>query len=244
MFAPFTRSDIETYSLDVLRNKIRCGLPSCPVCNTQPDLFRRHQERPRKFRILCDALVQIVICLVIRWKCPGCNKTFTEQPPFALPFKRYTSDAILDRSGRYLEDDALTYRKTVLEEGSEIFHASTDEGNTPVDKVLSHTTPYRWIASFGGFKEIPRRALDIILQKDPATKVCRDLAALTISPISSSRPLGNKPSNTLGSSSTWRGYSGPFFTRRFSPSLQQGAPGNDLSSPPTIKTKEAYEAKR
>jgi len=58
MSAPFTRSDIAKYSLDVLRNKIRCGLPSCPAC----------------------------------------NKTFTEQPPFALPFKRYTSDTILDRS--------------------------------------------------------------------------------------------------------------------------------------------------
>jgi hypothetical protein len=180
MFDSFTRSDIEAYSLDVLRNKIRCGLPSCPVCNTQPDLFRRHQARQRKFRILCDALVQLVVCLVIQWKCPGCKKTFTEQPPFALPCKRYTSDVILDRSGRYLEDDALTYRKTVLEEGSEIFHASTNEGNT--DKVLAHTTPYRWITTLGGFKEIPRRALDIILQKSPATKVCRDLAALTISP--------------------------------------------------------------
>ncbi|MCK8604460.1 hypothetical protein, partial [Desulfoferrobacter suflitae] len=145
-------------------------------------LFRRHQARPRKFRILCDALVQVVKCLVIRWKCPGCHKTFTEQPPFALPFKRYTSDAILHRSASYLEDETSTYRKTVLEEGSEIFHASTDEGNTPVDKVLSHTTPYRWIDTLGRFKEIPRRALDLILQKDPATKVYRDLAALTISP--------------------------------------------------------------
>ena len=61
MPAPFTRSDIGKYSLDVLRNKIRCGLPSCPVCNTQPDLFRRHQARPRKFRILCEALVQVVM---------------------------------------------------------------------------------------------------------------------------------------------------------------------------------------
>jgi hypothetical protein len=56
------------------------------------------------------------------------------------------------------------------------------DANAPVDKVLSHTTPYRWITSLGGFKEIARRALDVILQKSPATRVCRDLAALTISP--------------------------------------------------------------
>lgn len=182
IFTPFTRSDIEKYSSDVLGNKVPCGLPSCPVCNSQPHLFRRHQARPRKFRILSDALVQLVICLVIRWKCPGCNKTFTQQPPFALPFKRYTSDAILDHCGRYLEDETLTYRKTVLEEGSEIFHASTNDGDTPVDKVLSHTTPYRWITTLEGFKEIGRRALDVILQKSPDIRVCRDLAALTISP--------------------------------------------------------------
>lgn len=179
---PLTCADIASYSSDVLRNKIPCRIPACPICNTQPSFFKRHQARTRKFRILCDALIHTVLCLVIRWKCPGCNKTSTQQPPFALPCKRYTRDAILDRSGCYLEDEASTYRSTVLEEGAEIFHASTAGEDGPIYKALSHTTPYRWITTLGGFREIPRRAQDLILQKKPASTVCRDLAALEISP--------------------------------------------------------------
>jgi hypothetical protein len=183
MPAPFTRSDIGKYSLDVLRNKIRCGLPSCPVCNTQPDLFRRHQARPRKFRILCEALVQVVICLVIRWKCPGCKKSFTQQPPFALPCKRYVRDTILDFTGCYLEEEALTYRKVVSEERLPIFHASTTgEEGAINDRILAHSTPYRWITSLGSFKEILRCGQDHLLQEYPTSTICRDLAALAITP--------------------------------------------------------------
>ena len=181
MFGPLTRADIESYSYDVVRNKIRCGMPSCPVCNTHPSFFKRHQARSRKFRILCDALVQVVLCLVIRWKCPGCNKTFTQQPPFALPGKRYTRDTILDLSGCYLEDETATYRSAVLEDGIELFHASTSGEDAPSYKTLSHSTPYRWITTLGGLKEILRRAQDVILRKTPASTVCRDLAALEIS---------------------------------------------------------------
>jgi hypothetical protein len=177
-----TRAEIESYATYVLRNKIRCELPFCLVCNTQPTSFKRHQARPRKFRIRCDMLVQLALCLVIRWKCPGCNKTFTQQPPFALSRKRFTRETILDTSGYYLEDEASTYRKAVLEEGAEIFYASTTREDTPGYKTLNHSTPYRWISSLGGFKEILRYAQDVILQKDPASTVCRDLAALEIAP--------------------------------------------------------------
>ena len=52
-----TRVEIENYADDALRNKIRCELPHCPVCETLPDLFTRHQARPRKFYILFDERV-------------------------------------------------------------------------------------------------------------------------------------------------------------------------------------------
>mgnify|MGYP001057993710 FL=1 len=124
-----TRAEIAKYRDDVSRNKVRCELPHCPVCSTSPDLFTRHQARPRKFYILCEKLVQTVICLVIRWRCPGCRKTYTQQPPFAFPRKRYTRESILDFSTRYVEDEAATYRTTVLDdEGMPIFHASSSEG--------------------------------------------------------------------------------------------------------------------
>jgi len=177
-----TRAQIESYDQDVLRNKVRCDLPLCPGCHSLPDSFRRHQARPRTFYILCDLLVHVLRCLVIRWKCPGCNKTFTQQPPFALPRKRYTRETILDYSGYYLNEEPATYRGTVLEESSEIFHASTSKEEPINNRSLAHSTPYRWITSLGGFKEIQRCAQDLVLQKNPASGICRHLAALEIAP--------------------------------------------------------------
>lgn len=176
-----TRVEIEEYSNNVLRNKVRCELPRCPVCETSPDLFKRHDARPRKFYILCEKLVQTLICLVIRWRCPGCKKTFTQQPPFAFPRKRYTRESILDFSTRYVEDEAATYRTTVLDdEGMPIFHASSPDGDDPDYRGLAHSTPYRWITALSGFKQILRTAQDLILQKNPASTVCRELAAMEI----------------------------------------------------------------
>lgn len=176
-----TRSQIEKYRDDVLRNKIRCELPRCPVCDTLPDLFTRHQARPRKFYILCETLVQTVLCLVIRWRCPGCRKTFTQQPPFAFPRKRYTGQTILGFSACYVEDGAATYRTTVSdEEGISIFHPLSAEGESTRYKNLAHSTPHRWITTLSGLKQILRDAQDLILQKNPASTVCRDLAAIEV----------------------------------------------------------------
>ncbi len=169
-----TRAEIEKYSDDVLRNKVRCQLPPCSACGTSPEGFRRHEARPRTFHILWETVVQTIRCLVIRWRCPGCRKSFTQQPPFAFPRKRYTRESILDLSARYVEDPAATYRATVsTDEGMEIFHASCD-------KSLAHSSPYRWISCLGGLREILRTAQDLILQKDPVSTVCRDLAAIEI----------------------------------------------------------------
>jgi hypothetical protein len=145
-------------------------------------LFTRHQARSRKFYILCEKLVQTVICLVIRWRCSGCRKTYTQQPPFAFPRKRYTRESILDFSTRYVEDEAATYRATVLDdEGMPIFHALSSEGDGPGYRGLAHSTPYRWITTLSGFKQILRAAQDLILQENPASTVCRELAAIEIS---------------------------------------------------------------
>jgi hypothetical protein len=88
----------------------------------------------------------------------------------------------LDFSASYLEDQAATYRTTVSnEEGLPIFHDSASEKDAPCEKAFAHTTPYRWITCLAGFKEILRGAQDLILQKDPASTVCRDLAAIEVS---------------------------------------------------------------
>jgi hypothetical protein len=79
-----------------------------------------------------------------------------------------------------VEEEITTYREAVLEEGMPSFHASTTSENPINDTSFAHSTPYRWITSLGGFKEILRCAQDLILQKNPTSSVCRDLAALEI----------------------------------------------------------------
>ena len=180
LISPVGPVEIENYSDDVPRNKIRCYLPSCPVCHTESSWFTRHEARPRGFYVLCDLLIQTLRCLVIRWRCPGCKKTFTQQPPFALPRKRYSKETILDFAASYTEQETMTYRKLVAPDGNEIFHASTNADNPIDDRILAHSTPYRWITGLGGFEEIRRCAQDLILQQNPASTVCRDLAALEI----------------------------------------------------------------
>jgi hypothetical protein len=177
------RVGIESYADKVLRNKVPCELPDCPVCHSAAALFRRHQARPRWFRFWGDLLLEVALCLVIRWKCSGCKKTFTQQPPFALPGKRYIQEMIFERSGRYLENETATYRSSVCENGLPLFYASDSADGADINnKSLAPSTLYRWISTLGGFQEILRSAQDIILQKDPAATICRDLATVQIFP--------------------------------------------------------------
>jgi hypothetical protein len=81
-----------------------------------------------------------------------------------------------------VEDQAATYRTAVSdEEGMSIYHTLTSEGDTTRYKILAHSTPYRWITCLGGLKQVLRGAQDLILRKDPASTVCRDLASIQVS---------------------------------------------------------------
>lgn len=60
------RKEIEAYSDAVRRNKITWNAAFCLLCGEPSESFKRHEARPRKFRIIVDQLVIIVICFVIR----------------------------------------------------------------------------------------------------------------------------------------------------------------------------------
>jgi hypothetical protein len=47
-------------------------------------------------------------------------------------------------------------------------------------KSLAPSTVHRWITSLSGLVNATQKALDLILQENPASSVCRDLAQLTI----------------------------------------------------------------
>ena len=48
-------------------------------------------------------LIKAAFCSLIRFRCPGCGKTFCFYPDFAIPYKHYTR-ALFDQSNPVLPD--------------------------------------------------------------------------------------------------------------------------------------------
>ena len=74
-------------------------LPSCRHCNTSSKDFKRHEARQRQFYVISENIVNVILGLLIRWKCSGCDITFTDYPEFAVPYKRYTVDRYIKHLG-------------------------------------------------------------------------------------------------------------------------------------------------
>lgn len=166
-----TPEQIEEYNEKVRKNQVKCPLPLCECCKTKADDFKRHETRQRKFYVIVDDMVKVIIGLLIRWKCPNCNKTFTGYPDFAIPYKRYTVPTIKKYCSLYTENHQDTYREVIIK---------NTVGYPDSDHQLSHTTIHRWITTFGNYSKIIRTAQDLCLQAEPESDICRELASLSI----------------------------------------------------------------
>lgn len=154
--------EIITYSASVRRSNHRCRTTQCPRCgkaHEQGQPFKRHAFRSRQFLVILDRVVETVDCLLVRWRCPSCRRTFTEYPRFALPHKHYVLPQMADRALRYVEDDGTSYRKGVLDCHLPVFHpehrwSSVKRNRSP--EVMSHSSLYHWVSSLG------RLALEVV----------------------------------------------------------------------------------
>ena len=167
-----TKQDIDKYTQQVKKNEVLCNLPDCPYCKTSSKFFKRHELKERQFNIIENMLVLVVIGLLIRWKCPGCNKTFTQYPWFAVPYKRYTLPTIIDLCWQYLENSLLSYRKLV-ETLCPVQHKS---GNM----LLQHSTIYQWITTLGSYSVIIRESQRLILEGNPRSSIVRVLSNFSV----------------------------------------------------------------
>jgi len=109
--------------------------------------------------------------LLLRWKCPDCGKTFTDYPDFALPYKRYTVPTILTFSAFYTEDNQISYRRVNIK--MPVVYPDSESH-------MSHTSIHRWITDLGNSTEIIQKSIDIILQADPKSNICRDIGNLFV----------------------------------------------------------------
>lgn len=116
----------------------------------------------------------------MRWKCPGCKKTKTDYPYFALPYKRYTVPTILAFSQAYVQDTSNSYRRLV--NSCPLPYQGEPDSDTGREPMMEHSTIHRWITTLGNYSRLVQHATDLMVQADPVTSLCRDLAGLKISP--------------------------------------------------------------
>ena len=167
-----TLEDIKAHQERVEKDKITPdNLPPCPRCRVESEFFKIHAYRERRFLIIIEMLIKAVYCSLVRFGCPGCGKTFTHYPDFAIPHKHYTRSSITEFSARYLEPDDMTYQKSVMVDGSV-------PGYSQADATLAASTVHRWITTVGQLPRTCRTALGFLLQENPALSICRDLAHL------------------------------------------------------------------
>ncbi len=166
--------DIENYSKKVGKGKIAPTIPKCPVCNIPSEEFKRHDVRKRQFFIPVQQIIQIVYCLLVRWRCPGCKKRIPQYPDFALPYKRYTLQTTLEYSAQYVENDSASYESVTRQ------HTIGYQKYPDDERQLSKSTIWRWVGTFGQMKNLSLRAHQLILQADPASFISRHLANLTV----------------------------------------------------------------
>lgn len=118
--------------------------------------------------------------LLLRWKCPGCKKTATDYPSFALPYKRYTLPTILAFSQAYVQNPSISYRRLV--DHCPLPYELPPDADTDREPFMDHSVIHRWISTLGGYCRLVQNATDLMLQADPITPLCRDLAGLSVSP--------------------------------------------------------------
>lgn len=128
-----TLDDIKAYQDKVEKNQITPDdLSPCPRCKVDSLFFKLHAFPERRFLIIANMLVLAVYCCLLRFKCPGCNKSFTYYPGFSIPHKHYTRQTIMGYAATYVESETLTYQQTV------ITHSGVP-GYPGSDRILSPT---------------------------------------------------------------------------------------------------------
>jgi hypothetical protein len=169
-----TLEDIKAYQQKVEKDKITPhNLPPCPRCSVDSSFFKVHAYRDRRFLIIAEMWIKAAFCTLIRFSCPGCGKTFTFYPDFALPHKHYTRQSLMGFAANYLESEDMTYRQAVMVDNSA-------PGYPQTERTLAPTTIHRWITTLGRLTKTCRTALSLLLQENPISSICRVLARIII----------------------------------------------------------------
>lgn len=170
-----TLDDINAYQQRVEKNEITPDdLPPCPRCNVESSFFKIHAYRERRFPVIVEMLIILAVyCTLVRFRCPGCGKTMTYYPDFAIPHKHYTRQSLTRYAGAYVENETATYEQATMAENGL-------PGYEDGDRTLAPSTIHRWITTLSKMTKTCQKALALVIQKNPVSSLCRDLARLNI----------------------------------------------------------------
>ena len=189
--------EILNYTRSVIIGTFICTLDICPYCKIKPDGFTLHDTRKRLFSCKHEGLIKTVKSFITRWQCPLCGKKTTVYPEFAVPYKRYVTEIILEKCNKYLEDDLpekekpVTYVKAVQNNNMPIFYHN-EETEPPNYRSLAPSTVHRWLSTLSSFSETVRRALQLIKQKSSTSTIFRKIL-----PVASRKYRSIKRKNAL-----------------------------------------------
>ena len=162
-----THEEIKAYQEKVEKSKIAPDdLDPCPRCNLEPEHFKIHAYRERRFLIIIEMLLKAVYCTLVRFKCNGCGKTFAFYPDFAVPHKHYTRPTVVTFSSTYLEDDQKSYKDAIM----------TVEGvptRLETGGQLAPSTIHRWISTLAVNFTAYQEAKGKPFQKKACLRLCR-----------------------------------------------------------------------
>ena len=163
---------IRAHEQEVSSGKVPDDLRHCPRCKEKPQSFKLHDVKSRLFLVIIEGFVHSIRSFLGRWKCALCGYCFTYYPDFALPYKRYVKDTIVQLSRDYGEDDEASYRKGVQNKGSPIGYKGVDK----IDERHFVGSPlWRWLRSIGSLEESLRSGLNLIRQKSPSSGIFRNI---------------------------------------------------------------------
>lgn len=89
----------------------------------------------------------------------GVSGTVHRLPSFALPYKRFVSEVVCDRSGTFLGSNQ-SYRETVRQQGrAMVYDDRQDEELARQGAALAHSSVWRWLSWLGDELQDAWRAL-------------------------------------------------------------------------------------
>lgn len=182
---------IKAHEEEVLAGKIPDDLEICPKCCGRTRSFKLHESRPRLFLVIVDFLVKEIWSLLGRWKCSLCHCTSTYYPDYAIPYKRYTKNTILDISKKYVEEEDSTYESIVQNDNETIVYESKNNSKR-YESRFTGSTVWWWLSYIGSLQMLVSKALDLIRQKDPSSKIFRE-----IQPVNPRKYRSNERKNLL-----------------------------------------------